>query len=123
MSKRLRGTSSSISVVAKDRLVLFSPRKVNAVAKMIRGKPVYHALTALKFCKRAVAQDIRKTVLSAISNAENNFGLDVDGLTIKEAYVGKAMALKRFMARARGNGGSIRKTFSHLTVVLCGAEG
>lgn len=122
MSKRLRLRPTSLEVIAKDRMILSSPRKVNLVAKMIRGKPVNQALIALQFCKKAVAEDVRKTLLSAASNAGENYGLDVNGLVVKEAYVGKALTLKRFMARAKGSGSSIRKKFSRLTVVLCEAE-
>jgi large subunit ribosomal protein L22 len=113
----------SADVVAKDRMILASPRKVNLVAKMIRGMPVHEALDALKFCRKVVAVDVRKTLLAAISNAEVNFGLDTDLLRVSEAYVGKAVTLRRFMARAKGSGSSILKRFSHLTVVLCESEG
>jgi large subunit ribosomal protein L22 len=123
MAKRLRIKPASVDVIAKDRMVLASPRKVNLVAKMIRGMSVSKALDVLKFCKRAVAQDVRKTLLSAVANAEANHSLDIDLLTVKEAYVGKAVVLRRFMARAKGSGAPIRKRFSRLTVVLCETEG
>jgi large subunit ribosomal protein L22 len=123
MAKRLRIKPASVDVIAKDRMVLASPRKVNLVAKMIRGMPVGKALDALKFCKKAVAEDVRKTVLSAVSNAETNYSLDIDLLTVREAYVGKAVVLRRFMARAKGSGSPILKKFSRLTVVLCETEG
>ncbi len=122
MAKRLRIQPTSIDVVAKDRMVLASPRKVNLVAKMIRGMAVSKALDALKFCKRAVARDVRKTLLSAVANAETNHSLNIDLLTVKEAYVGKAVVLRRFMARAKGSGAPIRKRFSRLTLVLCETE-
>ncbi len=123
MAKRLRIKPTSVEVIAKDRMVLASPRKVNLVAKLIRGMPVGKALDALKFCKRAVAEDVRKTVLSAVSNAEMNHSLDIDLLKVKEAYVGKAVTLRRFMARAKGSGSPILKKFSRLTVILCETEG
>jgi large subunit ribosomal protein L22 len=123
MAKRLRINPISMDVVAKDRMVLASPRKVNLVARLIRGMSVAKALDALKFCKKAVAEDIRKTLMSAISNAEMNYGLDVDLLTVKEAYVGKAVTMRRFRARAKGSGSPILKRFSRLTVVLCETEG
>lgn len=123
MAKRLRIQPTSVDVVAKDRMVLSSPRKVNLVAKMIRGMSVARALDALKFCKKAAARDVRKTVLAAVANAETNNGLNIDLLTVKEAYVGKAVVLRRFMARAKGSGAPIRKRFSRLTVVLCETEG
>ncbi|MCR5225206.1 MAG: 50S ribosomal protein L22 [Alphaproteobacteria bacterium] len=123
MAKRLRIQPTSVDVIAKDRMVLASPRKVNLVAKMIRGMSVARALDALKFCKRAVAQDVRKTLLSAVANAETNHSLNIDLLVVREAYVGKAIVLRRFMARAKGSGSPIRKRFSRLTVVLCETEG
>lgn len=123
MSKRLRIKPVSVDVVAKDRMILASPRKVNLVAKLIRGMPVSKALDQLKFCNKAVAEDVRKTVLSAVSNAEMNHGLDIDLLRVKEAYVGKTLTLRRFMARAKGSGSPIFKRFSRLTVVLCETEG
>jgi large subunit ribosomal protein L22 len=100
-------------------MVLASPRKVNLVAGLIRGMSAAKALNALKFCKKAVARDVRKTLLSAVANAETNYGLNVDLLTVREAYVGKSIVLRRFMARAKGRGSPIRKKFSRLTVVLC----
>ena len=123
MAKRLRILPRSIDVTAKDRMVLASPRKVNLVAQSIRGKNAMEALGALKFSKKAVAKDVRKTVLSAVANAEMNYGMNIDLLTIKEAYVGKAVTLKRFMARAKGSGSPILKRFSRLTVVLCETGG
>ncbi|MDR0968160.1 MAG: 50S ribosomal protein L22 [Holosporaceae bacterium] len=119
MAKRLNIIPMSIDVIAKDRMVLASPRKVNLVAELIRGMKVGKALDALKFCKKAVAEDVRKTLLSAIANAETNHGLNIDLLTVKEAYVGKAITLRRFRARAKGSGAPILKKFSRLTVVLC----
>jgi large subunit ribosomal protein L22 len=122
MAKRLNIFPLSIDVIAKDRMVLASPRKVNLVASLIRGMKVGKALDALKFCKKAVAEDVRKTLLSAVANAETNHGLNIDMLTVREAYVGKAITLRRFRARAKGSGSPILKKFSRLTVVLCEAE-
>ncbi|MDR2068118.1 MAG: 50S ribosomal protein L22 [Holosporaceae bacterium] len=119
MAKRLRIQSASIDVVAKNKMVFASPRKVNLVAKLIRGMSTEKALNTLLFCKKAVAVDVRKTLLSAIANAEENYSMSGDLLTVKEAYVGKAIVLRRFMARAKGRAGPIRKKFSRLTVVLC----
>ncbi|MDR3187153.1 MAG: 50S ribosomal protein L22 [Holosporaceae bacterium] len=108
-----------MDVVAKNRMVSASPRKLNLVAGLIRGMSTEKALNTLQFCKKAVAVDVRKTLVSAIANAEENYGLDVDLLTVKEAHVGKAISLRRFVARAKGRAGPIRKKFSRLTVVLC----
>ena len=104
--------------VASAKLLKTSPQKLNLVAKMIRGMPVGKADAALQFSKRRIANDVRKVLLSAIANAENNHQLDVDQLFVKEAYVGKAMTLKRYRPRARGRMGKIFKHFSRLTIVL-----
>lgn len=123
MAKRLRIKATSVDAIAKDKLVLASPRKVNLVAKMIRGMSVEKALVSLQFCKKAVARDVKKTLTSAVANAVTQHSLDANSLVVKEAYVGKAVVLRRFMARAKGSGAPIRKRFSRLTVVLCETEG
>ena len=99
-----------------------SPQKLNLVATMIRGMDVNKAVPTLTFSRRRIAQDVRKALESAIANAENNHGLDVDRLTVKEAYVGKAMVMKRFRARARGRGARILKPYSHLTIIVAEKE-
>ncbi len=99
-----------------------SPYKVNLVAEMIRGKRADRALTDLEFCNRRVAQDVKKVLQSAVANAENNHGLDVDRLVVAEATVGKSVVMKRFRARARGRVGRIQKFFSNVTVVVREAE-
>ena len=95
-----------------------SPQKLNLVATMIRGMDAEKALAALTFSRRRISDDVKKAVQSAIANAENNHQLDVDRLFIKEAYVGKAITMRRFRPRARGRTGQIRKPFSHLTVIV-----
>jgi large subunit ribosomal protein L22 len=95
-----------------------SPQKLNLVAQTIRGKNAGRALTDLEFSKKRIAQDVRKLLQSAISNAENNHGLDVDQLVISEATVGKTMVMKRFVARARGRGARIEKKFSNMTIIV-----
>lgn len=100
------------------RNVRVSPIKLNQVATLIRGMRVSEALKELTFSKRRIALDVKKTLQSAIANAENNHNLDVDNLVVSEAYVGKSMVMKRFHARARGRGAKILKPFSHLTVVV-----
>ncbi len=95
-----------------------SPIKLNYIARLIRGLPVDQALTQLTFSSRRASQDVKKTLQSAIANAENNHNLDIDNLIVKEAYVGKSMVMKRFRARARGRGAKILKPFSHLTIVV-----
>jgi large subunit ribosomal protein L22 len=122
MGKRLRIVSNSVDVIARDRIVPASPRKVNLVASLIRGMSTQKALNVLRFCKKAVARDVMKTLQSAISNADMNHALDKDLLVVKEAYVGKSVTLKRLMTRAKGSGSRILKKFSRLTIVLCETE-
>lgn len=100
------------------RNLRISPQKLNLVAASIRGMPAEKALLALKFSSKRIAHDVRKTLLSAVSNAENNHDLDVDRLVVAEASVGKALVMKRFHARARGRGAQIQKPFSHLTIIV-----
>jgi large subunit ribosomal protein L22 len=100
------------------RMIRVSPQKLNLVAQLIRGKKVATALADLEFSRKRIARDVKKCLESAIANAENNHDLDVDDLVVKEAFVGKAMVLKRFHARARGRGARILKPFSNLTIVV-----
>ncbi|MDQ0474311.1 50S ribosomal protein L22 [Labrys wisconsinensis] len=103
---------------AVARMLRVSPQKLNLVASLIRGKKVDSALADLTFSRKRIAGDVKKTLQSAIANAENNHGLDVDDLIVSEAHVGKAFVIKRFHARARGRAGRIEKPFSNLTVVV-----
>jgi large subunit ribosomal protein L22 len=98
------------------RMLKTSPQKLNLVAGMIRGKKVDKALADLTFSKRRIAGDVKKCLQSAIANAENNHGLDVDSLIVAEAWVGKNLTLKRGRPRARGRYGKIMKPFSELTI-------
>ena len=100
------------------RSLRVSPQKLNLVAGMIRGKKVDKALAELEFSTKRIAVDVRKCVMSAVANAENNHSLDVNELIVAEAYVGKNLTLKRFHARGRGRGAGILKPFSQLTVVV-----
>ncbi len=102
--------------IAKNLRV--SPQKLNLVAGLIRGKKVDRALADLEFSRKRIAQDVRKCVMSAVANAENNHQLDVDSLIVAEAYVGKNLVMKRFAARGRGRGFRILKPFSQITVVV-----
>ncbi|QDH14804.1 50S ribosomal protein L22 [Oecophyllibacter saccharovorans] len=95
-----------------------SPRKLNLVAGMIRNQPVEKALAALTFSRRRIAQQVKKTLESAVANAENNHQLDVDRLIVKNAEVGKSIVMKRFHARGRGRSARIEKFFSHLKIVV-----
>ena len=100
------------------RGVRLSCDKGRLVADMIRGKKVDHALNILTFTQKKAALIIKKALESAIANAENNHELDVDSLVVADAFVGKAMVLKRFHARARGRAGRIEKPFSNITIVV-----
>ena len=102
--------------MAKLRMLRTSPQKLNLVAALIRGKKVERALTDLTFSKKRIAEDVKKCLQSAIANAENNHGLDVDELVVAEAYVGKNLVMKRGRPRARGRFGRINKPFSELTI-------
>ncbi len=103
---------------AVTRMLRVSPQKLNLLAQLIRGKKVETALADLEFSRKRIAFDVKKTLESAIANAENNHSLDVDDLVVAEAYVGRGMVMKRFSARARGRSGRIEKPFAHLTIVL-----
>ncbi len=103
---------------AVARMLRVSPQKLNLLAQLIRGKKVERALADLEFSRKRIAFDVKKTLESAIANAENNHSLDVDDLVVAEAHVGKALVMKRFSARARGRSGRIEKPFAHLTIVL-----
>ena len=103
---------------AKLRMIRISPQKLNLVAQLIRGKKVDKALADLEFSHKRISGDVKKVLESAIANAENNHGLDIDSLIVSEAYVGKNLVMKRFRARARGRGAQILKPFSELTIVV-----
>ena len=103
---------------AVTRLVRISPQKLNLLAQLIRGKKVDKALADLTFSRKRVARDVKKTLESAIANAENNHDLDVDALVVSEAYVGKGLVLKRLKPRARGRASRIEKPFAQITVIV-----
>jgi len=105
-------------VKAVNKNVRSSPRKINNLLKNIRGKKADIAIRDLSFARQRIAHDIKKTVESAVSNAENNNQYDIDKLFIKEAYVGKSIVLKRFRPRAKGRASAIKKPYSNLTIVL-----
>jgi large subunit ribosomal protein L22 len=101
---------------AKTRMLRTSPQKLNLVAESIRGMPVNAALAELTFSKKRIARDVKKTLQSAIANAENNHGLDVDSLVVAEAWVGKNLVLKRGRPRGRGRFGRLLKPFAEITI-------
>lgn len=104
--------------MAMARLLRISPQKLNLVAEMIRGMKAEDALNQLQFSKKAIARDVKKVLMSAVANAENNHGLDVDSLVVSEASVGKSLVMKRFKPRARGRAGRIEKPFSRIRIVV-----
>ena len=104
--------------MAMARLLRSSPRKLNLVAQLIRGMKASDALNQLSFSRRGIARDVRKVLLSAVANAENNHDLDVDRLVVAEASVGKSLVMKRFRARARGRAGRIEKPLARLRIVV-----
>jgi large subunit ribosomal protein L22 len=103
---------------AITRNIRVSPRKLNLVAGLIRNKPASQAVATLTFSKRRIAQQVKKTLESAIANAENNHQLDVDQLVVTHAEVGKSIVMRRFHARGRGRSARIEKFFSHLKIVV-----
>ena len=106
------------TVKAINRNVRSSPRKINLLLKNIRGKKVDFVIRDLSFARQRIASEIKKTVQSAIANAENNNQYDIDNLYVKEAYVGKSIVLKRFRARAKGRASGIKKPYSNITIIL-----
>ena len=106
------------TVKAINKNVRSGARKINTLLKNIRGKKVDVAIKNLSFARQRIAFEIKKTVQSAIANAENNNQFDIDNLYVKEAYVGKSIVLKRFRARAKGRASPIKKPYSNLTIIL-----
>ena len=109
---------NSNTVKAINRNVRSGTRKINILLKNIRGQKVDVAIKNLSFARQRIAFEIKKTVQSAIANAENNNQFDIDNLYVKEAYVGKSIVLKRFRARAKGRASPIKKPYSNLTIIL-----
>jgi len=104
--------------MAKTRMLRTSAQKLNLVAQSIRGMKVEKALNELEFSRKRIAKDVRKCLESAIANAENNHGLDIDQLVVTQAFVGKNLVMKRWRARARGRSAKIMKPFSEITIVV-----
>ena len=119
MGKRARDRDlPDTDAKAVARMLRVSPQKINLLAQLIRGKKVAAALADLQFSQKRIATEVKKCLESAIANAENNHDLDVDELVVAEAFVGKALVLKRFHPRGRGRMGKILKPFSNLTIVV-----
>ena len=105
-------------VKAINKNVRSGARKANLLLNFIRGKKADIAIRDLEFTRKKVADDIKKTVKSAIANAENNYQYDIDNLYVKEAYVGKSIVMKRFRPRAKGRASAIKKPYSRVTIIL-----
>ncbi|MEZ5907789.1 MAG: 50S ribosomal protein L22 [Hyphomicrobiaceae bacterium] len=111
-------TLAETEAMAVARNLRVSPQKLNLVAQLIRGKKVDRALADLTFSNKRIAKDVKKVLMSAVANAENNHDLDVNDLVVSEAYVGKNMVMRRWHARGRGRMSPIMKPFSQITVVV-----
>ena len=109
-------------VKSVNKNVRSSTRKLNSILKSIVGKKVDIAIRDLTFSDKRISKDIRKTISSAIANAENNYQYDIDKLVVKEAYCGKQVVMKRFRARAKGRAAEIMKPYSNLTIILTEKE-
>ena len=106
------------TATARATNLRISAQKLNLVAKSIRGKGIKNAIDHLTFSRKRISKDVLKVLNSAIANAENNYSLDIDRLVVEEAFVGKAIVMKRMRARARGRAARILKPFSKLTIIL-----
>jgi large subunit ribosomal protein L22 len=123
MGKRKRERQlADYEALALTRNIRVSPQKLNLVAQMIRGKKVSVAINELTFSRKRIARDVLKTLNSAIANAENNHGHDIDNLIVSEAFVGKNLVMKRWKPRARGRVARILKPFSQLTIIVKDVE-
>ena len=109
-------------VMAKAKSIRTSGQKLNLVAQSIRGQKIKQAIDQLTFSRKRIARQVLKVLNSAIANAENNFGLDIDKLIVDEAFVGKSLVMKRMRPRARGRAARILKPFSKLTIIVKESE-
>ena len=109
---------NNTTVKAINKNVRTGARKANLVLNFIKGKKADVAIRDLEFTRKKVAEDIKKTVKSAVANAENNYQYDIDNLYIKEAFTGKAIVMKRFRPRAKGRASGIKKPYSNVTIIL-----
>jgi len=105
-------------VKTTNRNVRSSTRKISLILRAIVGKKVEHALRDLSFANQRISKDIKKTINTAVADAENNFQYDIDSLFIKEAYCGKSIVMKRFRPRAKGRASPIKKPYSNVTIIL-----
>ena len=119
MSKNKKSNEKSLKIVKSvNKSVRSSIRKLKPILRSIVGQKVDIAIRNLSFSEKRISNDIKKTLSSAIANAENNFQYDIDSLIVKEAYCGKQVIMKRFRARAKGRASPIFKPYSNLTIIL-----
>jgi len=118
MNKKAKTEEKLNMVRSVNKNVRSSTRKLNPILKAIVGKKVDIAIRNLTFSDKRISQDVRKTLSSAVANAENNFQYDIDKLIVKEAYCGKQIVMKRFRPRAKGRAAPIKKPYSNLTIIL-----
>ena len=119
MGKKKKDTKKDSKLVRSiNKNVRSSTRKLKPILKSIVGKKVDVAMRDLTFSEKRISKDVKKTISSAVANAENNYQYDIDNLFIKEAYVGKSLVMKRFRPRAKGRASPIKKPFSRITIVL-----
>ena len=121
MSKQKKKIDTKI-VKSINKNVRSSPKKLGPILKSIVGKKVDIAIRDLSFSDKRISKDIKKTISSAVANAENNYQYDIDKLVVKEAYCGKQVVMKRFRARAKGRAAEIMKPYSNLTIILTEKE-
>ena len=122
MSKKSKKKNNNKMIRSVNKNVRSSTRKLNPILRSIVGKKVDIALRDLTFSDKRISNDIKKTISSAVANAENNFQHDIDKLFVKEAYCGKQIIMKRFRARAKGRAAPILKPYSNLTIILAEKE-
>ena len=123
MTKKTKKQNSKEKLVRSiNKNIRSSVRKLNPILKGIVGKKVETAIRDLTFSEKRICKDIKKTISSAIANAENNFQYDIDSLIVKEAYCGKQIIMKRFRARAKGRAAPILKPYSNITIILSEAK-
>ena len=118
MSKKSKKNVDNKMIRSVNKNVRSSTRKLNPILRSIVGKKVDVALRDLTFSDKRISNDIKKTISSAVANAENNYQYDIDKLFVKEAYCGKQVVMKRFRARAKGRAAEIMKPYSNLTIIL-----
>ena len=122
MSKKTKNKSENKIVRSVNKNIRSSNRKLKPILKSIVGKKVDIAIRDLTFSDKRISKDIKKTISSAVANAENNYQYDIDNLFVKEAYCGKQVIMKRFRARAKGRAAEIMKPYSNLTIILTEKE-